>query len=499
MVAQTTTVVFQGLEALPVSVQAHFNPGLPTFKIVGLPDKTVGESKERIRSSLSSIGISLPPRHITVNLSPADLQKEGNHFDLPIILALLGEMKIISQEELHHYYSVGELSLDGSIRSVSGTLSAALKASSDNLGLICPHVSGGEAAWVNHLEIIAPKNMIELIAHLRGEKRLTPPQPQVQKEVITSLDFRDIRGHAFAKRALEIAAAGGHNVLMIGPPGSGKSMLAARLPSILPPLNAFESLEVTILHSLTKALGEKSLLHHRPYRAPHHSASLPALVGGGQGAKPGEISLAHRGVLFLDELPEFQRSTLESLRQPLETGDITIARANHHITYPAQIQLIAAANPCYCGYLNRPEKACREAPKCGEKYFSKLSGPLLDRIDMIFHVPSISLKDLSSPKSGENSKTIGMRVLQAWKIQITRNGEEKKMPLLNARCTSLDFTSKDHLHTLTRDFFTQTAEKLSLSARQYHRLRKVARTIADLGDEKLILKEHILEALGLRC
>jgi len=426
------------------------------------------------------------------------LQKEGTHFDLPIILALLGEMKIISQEELHPYYCIGELSLDGSLRSISGTLAAALKASADNLGLICPHASGGEAAWVSDIEIVAPKNMIELIAHLKGQRILPPPQPQVQKETLATLDFRDIRGHAFAKRALEIAAAGGHNALMIGPPGSGKSMLAARLPSILPPLNPFEALEVTVLHSLSKTLGEKSLLHHRPYRAPHHSASLPALVGGGKSAKPGEISLAHRGVLFLDELPEFQRATLESLRQPLETGDITIARANHHMTYPAQIQLIAAANPCFCGNLNLPEKACREAPRCGEKYLSKLSGPLLDRIDMIFHVPQIRLKDLSLPKSGDSSKTIQSRVLNAWKRQIARNGEEKKMLLLNARCTSLDFSSNTHLHPKTRDFFTHTAEKLSLSARQYHRLLKVSRTIADLGGETLILKEHILEALGYR-
>ena len=345
MVAHINTVAFAGIDVLPIEAQVAISGGLPTFTIVGLPDKAVGESKERVRSALNAIGLALPPKRITVNLAPADVQKEGSHFDLPIALGLLAAMGVLPAEEMAQYTALGELGLDGSIASVAGVLPAAVAANAADRGLICPGSQGGEAAWAGGADVLAPRSLLELINHFKGVSVLTPPQAAAPGAGTAYLDLTDIKGQESAKRAVEIAAAGGHNLLMIGPPGSGKSMLAARMPGLLPPLSAAESLEVSMIHSVAGQLPEGGIVRQRPFRDPHHSASTPALVGGGLRVKPGEISLAHRGVLFLDELPEFSRQALESLRQPLETGRVVVARANAHISYPARFQLVAAMNP----------------------------------------------------------------------------------------------------------------------------------------------------------
>ncbi len=346
MVAHVATVAFLGLEARGVEVQVQIASGLPKFLVVGLPDKAVGESRERVHAALAAIGLSLPPRRITVNLSPADLPKEGSHYDLPIALGLLAAMGAIDRETLAGYLAVGELGLDGRIAPSPGVLLAALHASASGLGLICPAAQGPEAAWAGDVEVVAAPDLIALLNHLRGSSVLSPPLPGEADPPGLGPDLIQVKGQETARRALEIAAAGGHNLLMTGPPGAGKSLLAACLPAILPELTPSEALEVSMIASVAGELKDGRLIRTRPYRAPHHSASMPALVGGGLKVRPGEISLAHLGVLFLDELPEFQRNVLDSLRQPLETGKVQVARANAHVTFPARVQLIAAMNPC---------------------------------------------------------------------------------------------------------------------------------------------------------
>ena len=389
MLSRVYTVSFQGIEVLPVRVEVQIANGLPSFTIVGLADKAVAESRERVRSALSGLGLSLPPKRITVNLAPANIVKEGSHFDLPIALGLLSAMEIIPERSVSSFTIMGELGLDGTISGVTGILPAAIFANSLNQGFICPFSQGSEAAWSGISNILAASSLLELINHFKGLCTLPYPE-KLSPEVNTSfLDIKDIKGQESAKRALEIAAAGGHNLLLIGPPGAGKSMLASRLPSLLPALTSKEILEVSMIHSIAGMIKEGRLVSNRPYRSPHHSASMVSLVGGGNKAKPGEVSLAHKGVLFLDELPEFQRSALEALRQPLETGSISISRANLHVSYPAKFQLVAAMNPCRCGYLGTPGQECSRAPKCGEEYQSNISGPLLDRIDMHIEVPSV--------------------------------------------------------------------------------------------------------------
>ena len=364
MQARIKTVAFQGMDVREVDVQVMMASGLPAFTIVGLADKSVAESKERVRAALTSLGIGLPPKRITINLAPADLPKEGAHYDLPIALGVLTAMGILPSDELENYYVLGELSLDGSCNAVSGVLPAAVEAVAQGKNIICPEASGSEAAWARELEVLAPGSLLALINHFKGTQVLTPPQcGDILDEKLT-LRLEDIKGQETAKRALEVAAAGGHNLLMTGPPGSGKSMLAARLPGLLPPLDAAEALEVNMISSIAGEMKEGRLTRRRPFRDPHHSASVAAMVGGGRGAKPGEVSLAHLGVLFLDELPEFNRQVLESLRQPVEVGRAVVARANLHVTYPARMQLVAAMNPCRCGHLDDATQACARAPKC---------------------------------------------------------------------------------------------------------------------------------------
>src|SRR5881275_130863 len=403
MVARVRTVAFSGVEVVDVEAQVTITPGLPAFAVVGLPDKTVAESRERVRSALAALGLSLPSRHITVNLAPADVLKEGSHFDLPIALALLAAMDVLPEDELAGYTALGEVALDGSLTSVAGVLLAALTAAARQSGLICP-AGGSEAAWAGEVEIIAAPNLLAIVNHFKGTQLLPPPEPKLAPSRAGGLDFKDVKRSESAKRALEIAAAGGHNLLMIGPPGSGKSMLAARLPGILPPLEPAEALELGMIQSVAGGLRNGGLSRERPFRDPHHSASLAALVGGGPRPRPGEISLAHQGVLFLDELAEFNRAALEALRQPLETGRVSIARAQGHVTYPARFQLIAAMNPCRCGYF--AERACGRAPRCAEDYQGRLSGPLLDRIDLHIDVPAVSPADLALPPAAEGSAAV---------------------------------------------------------------------------------------------
>jgi magnesium chelatase family protein len=501
MVARVRTVAFQGVDALPVDVQVQVSGGLPAFTVVGLPDKAVGESRERVRAALVAIGLALPPQRITVNLAPADLAKEGSHYDLPIALGLLAAMQVISAEQIGGQVVLGELGLDGSIAAVAGVLPAALYAAEQELGLICPAAQGGEAAWAGEIEVTAPPHLIALMAHLRGTQRLSAPVPKIAEDTGAALDLKDIKGQETAKRALEIAAAGSHNLLMQGPPGSGKSMLAARLPGLLPPLSPAEALEVSMIHSLAGQLSEGKLLRRRPFRDPHHSASLPALVGGGQRARPGEISLAHHGVLFLDELPEFQRATLEALRQPLEAGSVSIARANAHVRYPARVQLVAAMNPCRCGHLGDPALGCGKAPRCAQDYQAKLSGPLLDRIDLHVDVPAVSAADLALPPPAEGSAQVAARVAQAREIQRRRYDALAPEGTRIGSNAEADGEILDQVATpdqAGKTLLTRAVENFKLSARGYHRVLRVARTLADLAGKDGIGQREIAEALSYR-
>ncbi|CDZ26352.1 YifB family Mg chelatase-like AAA ATPase [Neorhizobium galegae] len=500
MVSRVSTVAFQGIEGVPVDVQVMVGPGKINMHIVGLPDKAVAESRERVQAALHASGLAMPPKKITVNLAPADLPKEGSHFDLPIALALMAALGAVPGDALTGYVVLGELNLDGTLAPVAGALPAAIAANALGKGLICPADSGAEAAWAGaDIDIVAPRSLIALANHFRGTQVISRPQAAIRALPANLPDLVDIKGQESAKRALEVAAAGGHNLLMVGPPGSGKSMLAARLPSILPPLSAAELLEVSMIHSIAGQLSGGKLSDRRPYRTPHHSATMAALVGGGLRARPGEASLAHHGVLFLDEFPEFSPQALDALRQPLETGECIIARANHRVSYPASIQLVAAMNPCRCGMAGEPGHSCARGPKCMSDYQGRISGPLMDRIDIRIDVPAVSAADLIRPMPAESSADVARRVAAARDRQRERF-EHAGFPrvLTNARCSTALIEKIAEPDPGGLQLLRDAAEKLKFSARGYHRILKVARTLADLDGKDTVGRIHLAEAISYR-
>jgi magnesium chelatase family protein len=499
MYGQVSTVAFVGVEAKPIEVQVRISSGGHVFAIVGLPDKAVAESRERVRNALHAVGLGLPWKHITVNLAPADLPKEGSHFDLPIALAMMVAMGAVAPDAVDGFAALGELALDGSIRAVPGALPAAIGANAMGKGLICPEACGAEAAWAGEdLPILAAPHLLSLVNHFKGLQSLARPRPNIAQDDAGLPDLRDVKGQESAKRALEVAAAGGHNLLMIGAPGSGKSMLAARLPSILPPLSSEEMLEVSMVHSLAGELLGGKIATQRPFRAPHHSASMAALVGGGSRPRPGEVSLAHLGVLFLDELPEFQPNVLDALRQPLEGGETVIARANHRIAYPSRIQLVAAMNPCKCG-ASTPGQTCKRGARCADDYQARISGPLLDRIDLQIEVPAVSAADLVLPPPTEGSAEVRARVTAA------RDRQRQRFAALGAKGMRTNADCAGHLleqiampDEAGLALLRQASDRLQLSARGFHRTLRVARTLADLDGATQVARIHVAEALSYR-
>ena len=500
MVAVCHTVAFQGVDVVDVETQVQIARGMFSFAIVGLPDKAVAESRERVRAALGALGVSLPAARITINLAPADLAKEGSHFDLPIALSLLAAMGAIPADTIEGYTALGELALDARVRAVPGVLPAAVAANAAGRGLICPGSQGGEAAWANGADVLAAESLLALVNHFKGTQMLSQPRPAAPARGGALPDLADIKGQETAKRALEIAAAGGHNLLMTGPPGAGKSMLAQRLPGILPPLDAAGALEVSTIASVAGGLDGGRLIVRRPFRDPHFSISVPALVGGGPRARPGEVSLAHLGVLFLDELPEYPRPALEALRQPLETGTVTVARANAHLTYPARVQLVAAMNPCRCGHLDDPTQACTRAPRCAADYQSRISGPLFDRIDLHVEVPALSAADLALPPPAEGSERVQARVAEARAAQRERyaSADGRGAAGTNAAAEGEALEAAAAVDAPARALLSQAVDRLRLSARGYHRVLKVARTVADLEGAATVARLHVGEALSYR-
>ncbi|ABV94561.1 conserved hypothetical protein [Dinoroseobacter shibae DFL 12 = DSM 16493] len=497
MTTRAHTVAFEGVEARPVEVQCALSAGIPSFAIVGLPDKAVSEARERVRAAMSALGLALPSRRITINLSPADLPKEGSHFDLPIALALMAALSIIPAEAVDQTVALGELSLDGTLVPVLGALPAALAAAEAERSLLCPEGCGPEAAWVGGTQVIAAGSLLSVMRHFTGAAPIAPARPGEVETARHLPDMADVKGQERAKRALEVAAAGRHHLMMVGTPGSGKSMLAKRLPGILPPLSAAEALETSMIHSLAGLIDAGGISRLRPFREPHHTASKAAIVGGGKGAKPGEMSLAHNGVLFMDEFPEYPRDVLETLRQPIETGDVVVARANAHLRYPCRFLLVAAANPCKCGMMFDPAQACGRAPGCGTEYLSRISGPLLDRFDIRLDIPPVSFSDLDQPAPAEGSAAIAARVSAAREIQTARFAETPDMRV-NGDMEGTLLEEVAAPDTEGRTLLQDAAQRFGLTARGYHRVLKVARTIADLEGAEQVQRPHLAEALSYR-
>ncbi|WP_407495200.1 YifB family Mg chelatase-like AAA ATPase [Pseudooceanicola sp. MF1-13] len=497
MIAKAYTVAFQGVEARLVEVQCAVTAGMPAFAIVGLPDKAVSEARDRIRNALIALKIALPSKRVTVNLSPADLPKEGSHFDLPIALALLAAIDVLPADTVETAIALGELSLDGTLIPVTGCLPAAVTAAETDRALFCPAACGAEAAWIDATQVIAPATLGDLLRHLTGQAPLTEAQAGQVHDHHEPRDLADVKGQERAKRALEIAAAGRHHLLMTGTPGAGKSMLAARLPTILPDLSAAEALETSMIHSVAGLLTDGGISRRRPFRDPHHTASMAAIVGGGRGSKPGEISLAHNGVLFLDELPEFPRTVLDTLRQPIETAEVVISRANAHMRYPCRFLLVAAANPCRCGYLPDPNRACNRAPGCGQDYLGRISGPMMDRFDLRIEVPPVAFRDLDLPGAGESSAQVAARVAAARGIQDQRFQDQAEARQ-NADAEGKLLEDIAEPDAEGRGMLERAADRFGLTARGYHRVLRVARTIADLAQSPTVRAPHVAEALGFR-
>lgn len=482
-----------GIEAPPVTVEVHLSSGLPRLSIVGLPETAVKESKERVRSAILNSQFAFPNRHIIINLAPADLPKEGGRFDLPIAIGILAASQQIPGAALSEYEFTGELALSGKLRSVCGTLPFAVATHAAKRRLIAPKQNAKEACLIQGLTVLPAEHLLEVCAHLNGRQLLTAEvaAPRTDRG-FDELDLSDVQGQSQAKRALEIAAAGGHNLLFVGPPGTGKTMLASRLPGILPPLSQQEAIELASIYSIR---GFKNIGRHfyqRPFRQPHHTGSAIALVGGGSIPRPGEISLAHHGILFLDELAEFERKALEILREPLENGRIAIIRARHIAEFPADFQLIAAMNPCPCGYLGARSRSCACSASQIQRYRHRISGPLLDRIDMQLEVPELPKGSLSHPLPNESSAVIRKRVIAA------RHRQLQRQAVLNARLCGKALQSYCALGKSEQSLLESACEKLKLSARSYHRIMKMARTIADLDDSNSILAPHLTEALSYR-